>query len=112
MKNLVIAVGIVAVATIQAIGQTQYSNDSQYVSLSASGAKGSSQLDPNYKRQAGNHRVEGGSSVTIKTEQNTSYDQNYKHQARREEGKKHTIAIKESLCPRYDGNYKHQFPAR
>ena len=112
MKNLAIAVSIVALATVQAIGQTQYGNDSQYVSLSASSAKGSSQLDPNYKHQAGNHRIEGVSSVTIKTVQSTSYDQNYKHQARREEGKKPTFIVKESSCLRYDGNYKHQFPAK
>ena len=111
MKNLVIAIGIVAIATIQAIGQPKYTNKSTS-SLSIESTKGTSNVDPNYKHQAGTHKTET-ETATVTTEETAEYDANYKHQAGgRREGKKNALMVKESPSRRRsDGNYKHQFPS-
>ena len=112
MKSLVIAVGIVALATFQAIAQPKYSN-SACMSLSIQTAKGSSNFDANYKHQAGVHDTETTSHATIKTEESIGYEANYKRSVGRRKERKHTCSVKESpSMQRTDGNYKHQFPAR
>lgn len=111
MKNLVIAAVIVALATFQAIGQPKYTNRSTST-LSIETSKSSSNIDPNYKHQAGTHTTES-EAATVTTQETEAYDTNYKHQAgRRREGKKQSFMVKATPSrQRFDGNYKHQFPS-
>jgi|GEM_PF-6288843 len=111
MKSLGLAIGIVAFATFQAIGQPKYTNN-RPSSLSIESTKGTSTIDPNYKHQAGNNKTETD-AATVTTEETTAYDANYKHQAgRRREGRKNALIVKEAPSRhRTDANYKHQFPS-